>query len=93
MKFKSYHLRWGIVGIGVAIIIMGSIKGFFEIGLSERLENWIISTLVINAIVLFIYMKKFQAREEEEEGLRKSTPSMSEEPNNNNSGKNRKKGK
>jgi ABC-type siderophore export system fused ATPase/permease subunit len=89
MRFKSYHLRRAIIGIGVLIVILGCIKGFFEIGLSERTENWIITTLVVNALVLFVYMKKFQKNEEEENEAKNNIHSVSTGSKENSVGRNR----
>jgi hypothetical protein len=91
MQFKSYHLRRAIIGIGLLIIILGCIKGFFEVGLSERAENWIITTLVVNALVLFVYMKKFQKNEEEENETKNKVQSVSTGSKGNEVGRNQRK--
>ena len=66
MKFKSYHLRWGVIAIGCFLILLGFMEGVLKIRVNEKLEHWLMSSLFISAAVLFIYMKKYEKQEAEE---------------------------
>jgi len=74
MKFTSRHMRFGIVGIGVILILLGVTKMILKIEVKSRIEDYIVPALFILAIVLLVFMKKFQNLEKAEKKNSAQTP-------------------